>query len=210
MNMMLLLTTLALALPGQAGGGVTVAVVDVPAVSEQFLGTKDLESVFEQRRVKFNQDRDALRERTEKLRRSLQEELKPGTAEFEERRKQLMMLEAELQWFTESQGQQIEAGLASSLHRIYNDIHTAVAEVAEANNIHIVLAADRLPPESPPTTQQARQQILLQKVIYWTPSVDITEAVVKHLNGKYKDAQAATEGGGGAAKPPYAVPDEGR
>lgn len=210
MNTMLLSASLAIAALGQpSGGGVTVAVVDVPAVSEQFQGTKDLEAAFEQRRVQFNQEREALREKIDKTRRSLQEELKPGTAEFEARRKELMMLEAELQWFNESKGQEIEGGLADSLHRIYNDIHAAVAEVAEANNIHIVLAADRLPPESPPTTQQARQQILLQKTLYWSPSVDITAAVVAHLNEKYKAAQEANKGGSGAAKPPQADADAG-
>jgi len=206
MNIMPLLTTLSLLFPVQAGGGVSVAVVDVPAVSERYQGTKELEAVFEQRRVKFNQERDALRERVEKLRRSLQEELKPGSAEFEERRKQLVMLEAEMQWYNDSQGQLIEAGLASSLHQIYNDIHAAVSDVAEANGIDIVLAADRLPPESPPTTQQARQQILLQKVIYWAPNVDITAAVVEHLNAKYQAAQAE-KAGGGAAKPPHVTGD---
>jgi len=202
MNIMLGLAALTLSTLGQSGGGVIVAVVDVPAVSERYLGTKDLEAVFEEKRVKFNQDRDAMREKIEKTRHALQEELKPGTAEFEQRRRELALLEAELQWFNESQGQQIEAGLAASLHRIYNDIQAAVREVAEAKGIDIVLAADRLPPESPPNTQAARQQIMLQKVIFWTPKVEITDAVIERLNERYKKSQPAGQNGG-AAKPPH-------
>jgi len=73
---------------GQGGASeARVAVVNVPVVSERYLKTADLEAVFEQRRKSFTEQRDAMRERLERLRRSLEEELKPGTKEFEERRR---------------------------------------------------------------------------------------------------------------------------
>ena len=171
----------------QSGVGTTrIAVVNVPVVSERYLRTTDLEAQFEQRRAKFNEQRDALRQKIERTKRSLQEEFKPGTDEFRERMKQLAMQEAELHWFREMEGQKIEQGLAGSLRSIYNDIQAVVAEVARERGIDLVLAADQLPKEPPATTTQARQQVVLQNVLFWHPRVELTDEVVTRLNMKYK------------------------
>lgn len=181
-------------------GSTRVAVVDVPAVSERYLRTSDLEARFEQRRVKFNRERDALREKIERAGRSLQEEFKPGTGEYGERRKQLAMLEAELQWFMETEGEKIERHLASSLRSIYDDIQAIVGEVAKEQGIDVVLAADQMPEETPRATTQARQQIVLQKVVYWSPRVDLTDEVVTRLNTEYKARRVTVPSG--PAQPP--------
>ncbi len=186
-------------------GSARVAVVDIPAVSQRYLRTADLEAQFEQHRIKFTEQRDALRQKIERTGRSLQEEFKPGTNEFETRRKQFALLEAELQWYVESEGQKLEAALAASLREIYNDIHVAVSEVAQEQGIDIVLAADRLPDETPRTTVQARQQILLQKVVYWNLRVDITEEVITRLNAAHKGKRVTAPSGPG--RPPLSVED---
>lgn len=206
----MVLTTLCMSVAvvalGQTAGSTRVAVVDVPAVSEQYFKTAELEAQFERRRVSLNKERDVLREKIERTGRSLQEELKPGTQEYEQRRKQFAMYEAEMQWFVESTGQRIEGKLAESLRMIYSDIQIAVRAVAEQNNIDMVLAADRLPKEPPRTTAQARQQIVLQKVLYWSPSVDLTAQVIAHLNqGHEPPPSAPTQG---LAKPPHVEQDE--
>jgi len=191
-----------------AAGGFTppkVAVVNVPAVSERYLRTSDLEAQFEERRVKLNQQRDAMQERIERTGRSLQEELKPGTKEFEERRKQLAMLEAELQWFIETEGQKVEQGLAGSLRSIYSDIQTAVRAVAEEKGIDLVLAADQLPNEASQSITQVRQQIVLQKVVYWNARLDLTDDVVTRLNAEYRAQRLNSPAG--AAQPPLCDED---
>ena len=172
----------------QPGGPPTarVAVVNIPKVSERYTKTTDLEAVFEQRRRQFTEARDAKQKEVERAGRSLQEELKPGTATYESRRKEVMLLQAELQWFTESEGRKIEVGLAASLRTIYDDIRVIVRQLAEERGIDVVLAADRLPTTPPKTTTQARQQIILQKVLYWHPRVDLTDEVVSRLNSTYQ------------------------
>jgi len=186
-------------------GSARVAVVDIPAVSQRYLRTADLEAQFEQRRIKFNEQRNALRERIERTGRSLQEEFKPGTDEFETRRKQLAMLEAEMQWYVESQGQKLEAALAASLREIYGNIRLAVSELAQEKGVDIVLAADRVPEEIPRTTAQARQQILLQKVVYWSLRVDLTDEVVTRLNAAHKARRLTAPSG--PARPPLSEED---
>jgi Skp family chaperone for outer membrane proteins len=191
----------ALASIGQATSGgfapARVGVVDVPAVSERYLKTTELENHFELRRVKLSEQPDALREKIDRTARSLREEFKPGTNEFQERSKQLAMLEAELQWFVEEQGRQIEQELAGSLRLIFDDIRDVVGELAEQKGIDVVLAADRIPEGAPATTTQARQQIILQKVLYWRPSVDLTDDVVARLNARFEAQRPSPASGPG-------------
>lgn len=163
-----------------------VAVVNIPVVSERYVKTADLEASFEQQRRQFTEARDAKRKEFERVGRSLQEELKPGTPAFQERSKKIVLLQAELQWFVESEGQKMEASLAASLRSIFDDIRATLRQVAEERGIEIVLAADTLPPSPPKTTSQARQQVVLQKVLYWHPRLDLTEEVITRLNASYQ------------------------
>ena len=91
---LLLLTGLLVPLGQEGGAGPKIAVVDVPAVSEQYQKTADLEAHFEAIRRRLSERRDALRDGVELTQRSLQEELKPGTKEFQARRKKLALQEA--------------------------------------------------------------------------------------------------------------------
>jgi len=193
-RMMILAGMLLLAGRQQVWGQTKVAVVNVPAVSERYQKTTDLEAQFEGVRRVLSDQREALRDRVERTSRSLQEELKPGTEEYRQRRKELALFEAELQWFVESEGKKIEQDLAGSLKLIFMDIQAIVREVALEQGIDIVLAADQIPSNDPETPTQMRQQIVLQKVLYWSPHVDLTDAVVERLNAKYGAEKAKNEG----------------
>ncbi len=181
-----------------------LAVVNVPVVSERYAKTGDLEAQFEALRRRLNQEREAMRERIDRAQRALQEEIKPGTEEFERRRKEIALLEAELQWFVESEGQKVERGLASSLRSIFDDIQGVVREIAVEQAIDIVLAADQLPKETPDSPTQVRQHIMFQKVLHWSGGVDITDEVVARLNARYKagGGLGPTPGTGGQPPPP--------
>ncbi len=182
-----------LVLQSVSWGATSVAVVNIPDVSERYNRRADLEAQFELIREGLNKKRDELRDKITRAGRSLQEELKPGTSEFQARQKELAMLEAELQYFVESEGRRIERELAGSLKLIFDDIQVAVSEIAKQRNIEIVLAADQLPVSAPENTSQVRQQIVLQKVVYWHPNVDITDDVVNHLNARYDAAKKGSK-----------------
>lgn len=196
----------ALMMVGPASGSPSVAVVRVPEISEKYAKTSDLEAQFDTLRKAFAERRDDLKRRIEAANRSLQEELRPGTDEFRERRRQVAIMDAELQAFTETEGEKLEAGLSASLRSIFVDIQAAVQEIAMEKNIDVVLAADQLPPESPSSTTQMRQQILLQKVLYWNPQVDVTSEVIERVNARYKAAGGAASIAAAAAPPPPAAP----
>lgn len=172
-----------------AAADTKIAVVNVGEVSEKYERTKDLESHFDNVRRTLQSQRDELKEKAERTAKSLSEELKPGTEEYRNRRKELAMMEAQLQYFVDSEGKQIEAELAESLRSIFDDIQTVIKAMAEEKGFDLVLVADSMPPGAPDNTQQVRQQIVLQKVLFASPRVDITNEVVTRLNDKYRAAK---------------------
>jgi len=177
-----------------------IAVVNIPVVSERYKKRVDLEAQFDALRQELRQQRDALQDKLSRARKSLEEELKPGSDAYAARQKEVAMLEAELQWFVDSQGKKVEAGLALSLREIFDDIKMVVHEIAQQKGYDLVVASDDLPADTPDSPTQVRQFILLQKVLYWSPQVDITEEVAARLNERY----AATGGikpAEGGAKP---------
>ena len=188
MTMVWLWLAAVLVAPGQqdASGSVHVAVVNIPVVSEQYLRTAELEAHFENVRRRFNEQGDEMRAKLNRINKSLQEELKPGTDEYRERSKQLVALDAELKWFVETEGQKVEAGLATSLRTIFDDILAATREIAVERGIDVVLASDEMPNETSESATQVRQQILLQKVLYWSPRVDLTQEVIARVNANYR------------------------
>lgn len=181
-----------------------IAVVNIPSVSERYKKRVDLESQFDAVRQRLRQERDAIQDKLTRSRKSLEEELKPGSEAYMARQKEVAMLEAELQWFVESEGRKVELGLAQSLREIFEDIQVIVREIAQQKGYDLVLASDDLPAETPDSPTQVRQFILLQKVLYWSPQVDITDEVSQRLNDKY-----AASGGlkPGDAKAPPKRPD---
>lgn len=176
-----------------AWASATVAVVNIPLVSEKYQKTADLEARFEAVRLELGERRKKQQEQIERAAKSLAEEFKPGTPEFDAQRKKLAMLDAELQWFIESEGKKVERGLAASLREIFDDIQLIVRELATEKGIDIVMAADQMPSEIAESPTQARQQILLQKVLYWSPNVDITDEVVERLNVRYRTQGSKTK-----------------
>jgi len=183
----------------QAAGAQTapqakVAIVNVAKVSESYAKTSDLEAQFEQLRVKFRDNINDKRDRLERGVKALREEFKPGTAEFDQRQQELAQLEWELKYYQEMEGGKLERSLAASLRQIFADIQRTVGQVAQERGCDVVLAADELPPDTPDTTNMARQQILLQKVLYWSPRVDLTQEVIARLNAQYQATRPATPG----------------
>jgi len=199
--------SLALAAPSIATADTKVAVVNIPQVSDGYKKTADLEARFEGIRQKANLERKSISDRIERAQRSLQEELKPGTEAYRARLKDLAVLQAELKWFTEVEGRRIEQGLAKSLREIFDDIHGVINTIATQRGLDIVLASDQLPTQGEYDPAQVRQQILIQKVLYWSPKTDITQEVISLLNANYKGVDASG-GSGGSETVPKAKHDD--
>lgn len=180
-------TAVALAAP-PAAGSPNVAVVDIPTVHEAYARTTDLEAQFDARKRRYNDEVEARRGQLERESRALQD-FKPNTPDFQARRKHVAQLEFDLRFYSETEQEAIERSLTASLRLIYDDIQAMVRTVALEKRIDIVIAADEFPDTPPDSPGALKNQILLRKVIYWSPRVDITDEVVARLNSEYAARQ---------------------
>lgn len=162
-----------------------VAVVDVPAVSDAYYKKTALEDDFEAMRAKFREQVDKEKKEIETLRRSMEEQFKPGTPDFEQRKEEGVLRETRLKLYMEREGGNLDGIVNASLRSIFEDIHKVVGKVAEEDGLDIVLAKDELPVEKPNSSDVLRQQIMLHKVMYFRPSLNITAKVIQRLNDEY-------------------------
>lgn len=142
-----------------------------------------------------------------------------NTKEFDERKAELIALEAELKdvvdpikhrklsdeiglkrlelksWFA-STSAQAELEKAALLQELYKKISDAVDGIANANGYHLVLLDDSNPyvvysKESRVDPQiQISKQITSQKMLYADPVIDITNQLITRMNNEFMAANA--------------------
>lgn len=166
-----------------------VAVVNVPMVSDGYVRTGDLEQEFEVLRLKFNEERNRRVEEIRKKREQVAAQFKPGTKDFLKRQEEIMILEARLKFYEQSEGVKLEMAIASSLRTLFEDIKRMVSIVATERGFDVVLAAEQLPAQIP-DANALKNQILMQKVLYFNPRVDLTSEVSARLNSEYQAGKA--------------------
>lgn len=186
-----------------AVGQTRTAVLDIAALFEKYERTAYLEEEFLAKRKFLTEEAERRRQQVETLRKAI-EAYKPGTAEFKQ--KQLELREAELRYkvWGETEDENLKDAHKQSLLEIYDDIRRTVAMLAQEKGIDVVLTYDRLT-ESAQDSESLRRQILLQKVLYYNPSIDITETTLAALNEQFRKKQSGQSRGGSNAPPAGAV-----
>jgi Skp family chaperone for outer membrane proteins len=174
-----------------SAGGTKIAVVDVPAVSDAYAKREKLEGEFEAMRARYREQVDGEKAEIDRQRRVLEEQFKPGSDDYEARKEEIILREARLKVYMDREGVRLDRIVNTSLRSIYDDIRAMVAKVAEEEGVDIVLAKDEIPPPSGANSDVLRQQIMLQKVLYFRPTVDLTAKVSERLNAEYQKAEAA-------------------
>jgi Skp family chaperone for outer membrane proteins len=120
--------------------------------------------------------------------RKQRDELKRGSAQHNEKNRQLMQKAVEFRaWVQIAEAEMMRAEMENT-RSLYDKIAEACKEVAESRKIDLVLAERR--PELPEDIDQLKpeqvRQILSQRdVLYVSKVADITEAVVLLVNKKY-------------------------
>lgn len=169
------------AAPATRGG--QIAVVDVARIFEQYKLTQDLESTFEQKRRDLGAEAEKRRESLDQMRRSLAA-FDPTSQDYTQRENEMLKAEVEFQVWSTVEEKRLKNEHKQWLRRIYSDTQRVIGDIARSRGYELVLTYDRLMEDAPDSTA-LRQQILLQKVIYYNEQMDITDEVLTRLNGEY-------------------------
>ncbi|HEV8261140.1 MAG TPA: OmpH family outer membrane protein, partial [Burkholderiales bacterium] len=146
--------------------------VNIAEVFDKYEMTKGLEEHFEHQRQALAERAQARRDEMDAKRRALLEQFKPDTAEFEERQEELERMQVDYEVWAGVEEKRLKKQHKHWLMTIYRNVREQVRQVAEMRGIDMVLTYDTLT-EDAPDSQALRQQILLQKVIYSSPRVDL-------------------------------------
>ena len=182
-----------------AWGHGETAVVNLEELFSLYKRPAVLEGQIRNRQEEIIKEADRRREIIEQKAQAMQA-FKPGTAEFDEGRQALRREEIEFQVWRTLADEEIKKRHRDSFLAIYDDVRRGVAEVAKRRGLMVVLTYDTLAHEAQ-DSQRLRQQILLQKVIFWKPELDITEEVLKVINDAFEARQKEAGAQGDARSP---------
>lgn len=193
---------------GAAALGESIAVLDVARIFEQYQMTRDLERLFEEQRRALTAEADKRRESMDQMRRALAA-FDPASEDFARREQELVRAEVDFQVWSTYEERKLKTDHKNWLMHIYRNTRGVVADVAKSRGFDLVITYDRLADDAPDSTT-LRQQILLQKVIYHSDRVDITEEVLNKLNSAYQSRGSirSLSEAPGTASPPAATPVE--
>lgn len=196
-----LLLPASIALADQPITGPKVAVVNLARVFDGYAMTKDLEA-------RFNAKRRAIADDAENRRKALEQQIAaleafdPASKDYAERRDQIMSTQIEYRIWLEVEEARLKEEHMAWLRVIYDDVRSAVTEMAEQRSLDLVLTYDELSPEVPDSLA-LRREILLKKVLYFSGRVDLSETVLEQLSAAYAKRGGAASLG---TAPPAAAP----
>jgi len=161
-----------------------IGVLNVARVFEEYEMTRDLEALFDQARREAADEAERRRDNVEQLRRALTA-FDPTSEDYARRDEELTRIEVEFQVWSKATERRLKNDHLRWMHEIYNNTRKVIAEIAAERKLDLVLTYDELT-EDAPDSVALRQQILLQKVIYHSPKVDITDEAMRRLNEAYR------------------------
>ena len=201
----LLLLTLALPAAAQATTA-KVATANPARIFNEIQETKDLQA-------KFNADLGTLNDQRKQKElqindtKAARDSLKPDTAQWAERNKELVRLAVEYEAWQKIVQADLERQQKVQMRAIFDRITETVGQVATSRQIDLVIAEVR--PELPESldqlnTNDLRARLISRNVLFSVPQVDISNEVIAAMDAKYKGGAgtAGTGAGGTTAAPP--------
>lgn len=164
----------------QSGAGLKVAVVDVQAVFDKYLGTAAAQAKLEEEIRKLEEEG---KKKSEELR-ALQEKYDKQRIFIDDKRKEQEMIQQierkrqEIQQFIEEGRAKLETRRRELSEPIVKEIDVMIQRIATREGIDLVFEKSAL--------------------LYFRPELDITNAVIKELNEKYLKEHPQKEEGQGS------------
>jgi len=167
----------------------SMAIIDINRVREGLTERVDAQAglmALAQRIETENTDRLA---KIEELQTEMEDTVDP--ARMETLRQELDMTLVRAAAWREYIKQQVDIEKSLLLQDLFQKISDAVAELAEVEGISIVLISDAgqtvrtMKDAQMPRETQVRQQISTRRVLYASPSIDITEQLIIRMNNAY-------------------------
>ncbi|NLX12558.1 MAG: hypothetical protein GXY44_02755 [Phycisphaerales bacterium] len=176
---------------GGTKSGNQVATVNLVYVFDNFERTR----VLNQKRLEsLQQLKDTEDQKTEALdaERQTLEALAPDSAEFFRRKTNFDRLSIEYRVWQMYEREQITRAHLHWVQQTYQMVIDEVAAVAKKRGIALVVTQEDLDVGKIDNTESLLQRILIRKVVYCDPAIDMTDEVLVNLNTNFEKAGGAS------------------
>lgn len=165
-----------------------IATLDVVRIFNECAQIQDLNSMMKEEAEDFTKEASQRRKVIEEKQLELSA-FKPGTVDFELRRKDLIRMNIEANVWLKVSEQVIEQEKFDWTRIVYENALQASAEMAREKGFEIVVqSTDFKPGEIEQNISTLRRVIQDRAVIYRSPQVDLTDAVIRRLDRDYQAA----------------------
>jgi Skp family chaperone for outer membrane proteins len=167
---------------GNRPSGSKVVVLDVVRVFNEYMLQKDLSTELQQAQTQLQGTAKDKQARTEAMAAQV-DKIDPSDPTYPDRARELLRMQADNKvWFEMTQAA-ITNELAIWSNRIYQDIVNEAGALSREQGYDVVLYRDEFEAGFDP--EQTKERIRRRKTIWYSPSVDITDAVLQRLNARY-------------------------
>ncbi len=109
----------------------------------------------------------------------------PDSEAYKKTEDELRQKRADLETWKRMKNEEVLSDATRLMREIYQDIETGAADFGRKNGYALILKEDDLNLAEATIPEQLSVNIALRKVLYYDPSLDITDALLKHLNESY-------------------------
>ena len=158
----------------------TIALVDVGHILKNHPTMKSEIERIESSMKKADEEFAAKRDQIIKQMEQLREQFTEGTPEYEKQEKLIAEADTNFRLELVKKRKEFDEARAGVIFKIYNDLNSLIKYYCENTGATLVMRVNRetMDPKKPETVQM----VLSQEVLYFQPSADITEWVLKGLN----------------------------
>jgi len=166
-----------------------VAVVDMSFVFDSYDRSKDEQQDLRKKQEEAEGKLKQMRDRVEALKAEL-ENFNPDSKDYVKRHEELLKLTIEFDVYRRVQVENVATEMRVLYEEIYGEMIAAVEAVAKEHGLDLVLYKDEVKILKDDKLDIVRDKILQRKVLYSDKTVDLTDAVLQHLNQQFKIKQA--------------------
>lgn len=163
---------------------VKVGVVNVGKVLSECQANLEREAETEKRSIEIQAKLKELDGQIKALGQELQTALKPGSKEHQTQMQEWFNKRALQDAYEKGQREVLAAEVQAWVESLYDTMLTEVGRVARSNNLNLILYKE-VTEEKPQKLSELYKMIQNRKVLYSSPTLDVTAEVIEKMNQAY-------------------------
>ncbi len=168
-----------------------IGVVDMSRVFDAYKKRGDYNSALEEFRRQKAQEIESRREEINRLRDRIQL-LAPGSEERKNEEENLSKKRLEFETGARLAAREVDEKYRDFLAEIYGDISDEVRRFGVENGYDLMLKTEALQTDTS-STAELKLRLSIQKILYYSSQLDVTEQIIEVLNREYEALLAGEE-----------------